>query len=214
MSIHRQLSSLTVPNSIALTFDDGPDPFWTPKILELLQVNHIIATFFLISKKAKQFPDLTRKINSQGHLIGNHSDSHSFLFSFFSSVFKKEMEQSQAIFEEILGKRPRLFRPPRGIFTPMLLHHIEKIKMEFVLWSLMPGDYWFWHSSDRMKKKVSKKIKNGDILVFHDGLNLSNNDRSNTYHFLKEQLPELKKKYQFVTLETGLGVSGYFENNP
>lgn len=152
-------TGLQTENYIALTFDDGPNPHFTPKILDVLSKYNIKATFFLIGKWAEKYPELVLKIFNEGHTIGNHTYSHD------SSDFKK----ADDIFFKILGFKPRYFRLP-GIDFKM----IKNIDPEYLKRNInvtFDVDSWDFKVNDPklIYNNVIKNVKKGSIIDFHDG---------------------------------------------
>ena len=120
---------------VALTFDDGPHPVYTEKILKILADNNAKATFFVVGKNAESYPDLVTKEFEAGHEIGNHTYSHPNMKKIGVSEAIKEIEQTQEIVHDITGTYPKLFRSPGGIFSDELVTAVEEISCKPVLWS-------------------------------------------------------------------------------
>jgi peptidoglycan-N-acetylglucosamine deacetylase len=160
----------TTAHGIHLTFDDGPHPLATPLVLEILRARHIRASFFLLGKNVEQYPDLAQQIVAEGHQIGNHTYTHSNIF-FKGRVFaKQELLQTEEIFEAVLEKRSKYFRPPYGYFHFSLLRVLQELNMTCVLWSVDSKDYrpsQQWNIQHRIVQQTS----NGSILLFHDNKN-------------------------------------------
>ncbi|MBN3522946.1 polysaccharide deacetylase family protein [Paenibacillus apiarius] len=184
---------------IALTFDDGPDPKNTPKILELLKQYDAKATFFLVGRRVEKHPQLVKHTVSEGHEIGNHSYHHKYLRRGTSpAVIKDEIIRAHRVIEEVSGIEPRLYRPPGGYYNENLVKVAQANDYRVVMWS-WHQDTKDWSSPGvhRIVNKVLDHARNGDIVLMHDF-----NDRSSqTVEALKEILPELKKRgYSFVTV--------------
>ncbi len=150
---------------IAFTFDDGPDPEYTPRLLELLKQSNQKATFFVLGWKAKKYPDLIRRIHEEGHLIGIHHYRH--WPNWFSPPWKvrRQLVECQAIIAEITGERPVLYRPPWGLFTWSDL--LQK-QFRLVLWSVMAGDWWRYGGSRKIRRRLLNRIKGGSVILLHD----------------------------------------------
>jgi peptidoglycan/xylan/chitin deacetylase (PgdA/CDA1 family) len=151
----------------SLTFDDGPTPETTPKILELLARYNIKATFFVIGKKAEQYPDLILDILTAGHTIGNHSWKHDSLLMLRSQqTLYTDIHKSQQLFATF-GVRPLLFRPPIGITNPLLKAVLQKEKLQTVTFSCRVFD-----GGNRkivnLAERILKKLNGGDIILLHD----------------------------------------------
>lgn len=153
-----------VTGKAALTFDDGPDPLWTRKVLDELRQHDIKATFFLIGKKVALYPNLVHEIINEGHEIGNHGYSHSF-FSWMN--FRRELETTDSLITEICGKKPQLFRPARGWIGTRQKEEAKALGYTTVLWSINSKD-WSGISAEEITRKVSQNLQDGDIILCHD----------------------------------------------
>jgi peptidoglycan/xylan/chitin deacetylase (PgdA/CDA1 family) len=151
---------------IALTFDDGPDPEFTPQLLDLLDQYHIKATFFVLGSKAEQHPDLIRRIHNEGHLVGIHNYSHQT--NALMSPWKVRLQLQHAVrtIENITGTTPLHYRPPWGVFNVFDLLLFNRFRV--VLWSLIVGDWVSTGSAEKIKDRLLYKYKDGDIIVLHD----------------------------------------------
>lgn len=155
------------PDSIALTFDDGPHPERTPKILDLLAQTDAKATFFLIGAQAARYPDIVRRIAHEGHAIGNHSWSHPWLPGLSSRRIEIELTRCQETLETITGQPPRLVRPPYGSRDFRFYRIADKVGLTSTLWSLDSLD-WAGAGVDLILKRLGRATA-GDILLLHDG---------------------------------------------
>jgi len=159
--------------SIALTFDDGPDPKTTPQILEILKEKNVKATFFVIGKKAEKYPELLRRIDEEGHIIANHSYSHNYLIAFFStSRLIKDLRRCNEIVFETLGKTPAFFRPPFGVTNPRYSKALKTNGLQSIGWSLRSMDTKA-RSKYKLIDTVISKLKRGDIVLLHDSLSVT-----------------------------------------
>lgn len=155
-------------SSIALTFDDGPDPETTPVVLSVLREHRVPATFFLIGQKAAQHPDLVRRIVSEGHAIGNHSDSHSRRIGFFSTRhLHDDLARCNLTLEKITGSAVRLFRPPFGVTNPRYARVLTSLDMISVGWSLRSYDT-VAADDNVLLRRLKKKLRGGQIVLLHD----------------------------------------------
>jgi peptidoglycan-N-acetylglucosamine deacetylase len=154
-------------NRIVLSFDDGPDPQTTPRLLDLLSTFNVKATFFVIGQKAHQHPDLIKKIVTQGHLIGNHSYSHdSFLMLRRARILKAEIVKCQNELQS-LGIKSLTFRPPVGITNPKLGKILTERGMICLGFSCRAADFGNRRVAG-LAKKILKKLRKGDIVMLHD----------------------------------------------
>ena len=129
------------PGELALTFDDGPNPVWTPQFLEILAGYEVRATFFLLGNRAQVEPELVRRIAAGGHLIGNHSWSHSNLALTGRARIREELYSTNAQLEQITGAAVRSFRPPFGARRPAALAIARELGLVPVLWNAMTSDW-------------------------------------------------------------------------
>jgi len=194
---------------IALTFDDGPNEPYTSQVLEILREDGIHATFFLIGKNVQVSPETAKKIAEDGHVIGNHSYSHSlFLAAEPSNYQKRQIDQDERIIEQATGSHCTLFRPPRGIHSPWLLGAAAKRGLVSVGWSEDAKD-WTNVSSAKIAAEIIRKARPGNIILLHDGLNLKHGvDRSKIVDALPNIIASLKARgYRFVTVPELLAAS-------
>ncbi len=153
---------------IALTFDDGPDPNFTPQILEILEQHNLIGTFFIIGKKAESYPEILKEIHQKGHIIGNHSFSHSPYLPFFStSKLKADIQHCTDIIKTLTGREIQLFRPPFGVTNPRYGKALKQLELQSIGWNIRSFDTIF-KNPKQLFKRVSQKIEKGNILLFHD----------------------------------------------
>ncbi len=153
--------------AIALTFDDGPDTY-TEDILSILKSYDVQAAFFCVGSKALKKPQTLKKIHREGHLIGNHSYSHSFGFDFSSSkTMAIEIETTNLIIEKLTSARTHFFRPPYGVTNPPLSRAVKKTNMMSIGWTVRSGDT-FIKSRSKILKRLKRGLKPGAIFLFHD----------------------------------------------
>lgn len=149
---------------VALTFDDGPSPDYTEKLLDGLKKRNVKATFFLLGKQAESYPEIVKRIHDEGHIIGNHSYSHVNLATLSLTDAKNEISKTNEIIFKITGEYPEYLRPPFGN-TPKDSKCTED--MVVVLWNVDPLD-WCSGSSSKIVEKVVKNVKENDIILLHD----------------------------------------------
>lgn len=157
---------------VALTFDDGPNPDYTPQVLDILKEHKIKATFFVIGNEAQRYPWIVERIIKEGHEIGNHSYSHRPFKSFNFKKINEEIKATQKIIKNITGKMPSLFRLPKGEwgFTSLLYVWICLLakKMTLVFWSLDLRDYSIFNQSEIIERILKHNSGAGDIFLLHD----------------------------------------------
>jgi peptidoglycan/xylan/chitin deacetylase (PgdA/CDA1 family) len=197
------------PRKLAITFDDGPNPTMTPKVLDILDRHKARATFFVIGHYARQHPDLLRETAARGHAIGNHTDSHPNLFWNSASQTRDELRRCHDAIADALNAPPKFFRPPFGWRNPWLAAAARNLHLQVVTWTLLPGD-WRAPSADWLVRRldpISARAKSssptgGDILCLHDGGHRAQNtDRTHTLAALDDCLPRWRDLgLEFVTM--------------
>jgi peptidoglycan/xylan/chitin deacetylase (PgdA/CDA1 family) len=155
-------------NEIALTFDDGPDPDVTPRVLDILDAYRAKASFFVIGDKAAAQPGLIRDIAKRGHSIENHSCGHSNVFGFFAwTALRDDIRAAQEIIAGITGEPPVFFRSPMGIRNPMLEPVIARLGLHYITWTRRGFDT-VSDDPEIVLERLSRKLAAGDILLLHD----------------------------------------------
>ncbi|MCL6478711.1 MAG: polysaccharide deacetylase family protein [Peptococcaceae bacterium] len=162
------ISRLPVKAGVTITFDDGPDPRYTPRVLDILRAAGVKACFFVVGEKARRHPEIIKKIFSDGHEIGIHGSRHSIPWLLGPVGTFREIKESARVIKEITGSRPAAFRPPWGLFNLFSYLSSLALKQKVVLWSFMSWDWTGSITPESIKRRVQKKITNGSILVFHD----------------------------------------------
>ncbi len=194
----------TDKKKVALTFDDGPSLEWTPKVLDELNKAKIKATFFLVGHHVQKYPDIARRIVEEGHTIGNHGYAHTVLFYYTPAEIEEEIKYSEQVVRDITGYTTKLFRPPKAWLRNSIKQKIKSMGYEIILWSLNSKD-WVSFNHKLIVKYISRKIKNGDILLFHDSGNVFSREggvRTQTVKSITLLARTLKKKgYEFVSVE-------------
>lgn len=194
---------------IALTFDDGPNEPYTSQILDILDLYGIKATFFIIGKNVEYYPQVAQNIVARGHVVGNHSWSHREL-DVVVDLKEIEIERAQATIENIVGVKPRLYRPPFGRKTPWELEKVHKLGMITVTWSVSARDP-AQPPANTIAQRIVRNTKPGAIILLHDGKGtIHGASRSKTVAALPEILETLQAQgYSFVTVPELLKVSPY-----
>ena len=155
--------------NICLTFDDGPDPIMTPKILEILNKHGIKGTFFLIGENVLSNQELVKQISNEGHSIGNHTYYHKATFSMFcENKMTQEIKKTNQLLEQITSKKIIFFRPPFGITNPNINIALKKLNLKSIGWGIRSLDT-VTNDSIKLYNKVKKGIDKGEsIILFHD----------------------------------------------
>lgn len=188
------LSKGKAVKEIAFTFDDGPDPCYTPELLDLLKEHGVKATFFVLGKKAEKYPELIQRMYREGHQIGIHNYIHTP--NWISSPWanrREQVDRTADIVERITGERPIFYRPPWGLLNLGDLFLMRK-SYQIVLWSVMVGD---WKASVSVEQLLLQRIKPGSIVVLHDSGDTFGADEEAPRHMitgLKEVLKEIRMK--------------------
>lgn len=172
--------------SIYLTFDDGPNLYCTPLVLDLLKKYNVKATFFLIGNKIDKNISIFNRINDEGHGIGNHSPDHkSQNYLKGKKSLKAWIEQSETIISNLLGRPSVGFRPPVGIRTPELRLIMKEMNSQPIMWQHRFYDGVFNFKNTTWKRKLNK-IQNGDIILLHDRHDKNSGFITSLEHFIKQ----------------------------
>ncbi len=187
---------------VAITFDDGPHNVNTLKILNVLKQKNAVAVFFVTGKNAVENPEILKSISEAGHIIGNHSYSHSGMFDLFSSSkMKEEISLTNSEIERITGKSPLLFRPPFGVTNPMLKKAFSAVQMYSIGWSLRSLDTVL--EKEKLILKLKSNTRTGDIVLFHD----TTNDIEEILEIYIQWL--LDNGFKIIDLSTLLNIEAY-----
>lgn len=180
---------------IALTFDDGPWPNTTAKVLDILKKNRIKSTFFVVGQNVKNYPDLTKQIVADGHIIANHTWHH-WYHQMNAQAAAYEVANTGDIIYQTTGVRTSLFRPPGGIMNNGVAAYAKNNKYAVIMWSADSMDY-SRPAVPRLMNNIFREAKPGGIVLMHDG----GGDRSNTVKALPEIISRFRKQgYEFVTV--------------
>jgi len=193
--------------TVALTFDDGPWSPSTAQILDVLSEYGIKATFFVIGDNLKRFPELARRIHAEGHEMGNHSQTHPWMFKMLFSRIKEDIVLCQDEIERVTGGRPRFFRQPIGMNNPSVMKVIDSLGMVMVGWQARAYDGVRSSKADVVRRILSG-VRPGGIILLHDGCDGKVKcDRVPTVEALKEIIPALKAQgYEFRTVSGILNI--------
>jgi len=190
-------------NQIALSFDDGPHPEFTPKVLQLLRKYDAKATFFCIGHLGEKHKKLVQEIVDNGHTIGNHTYSHSKSFGFFS--IKKivgELQKTNETIYTIIGKQMQLYRPAFGVTNPNIKKAITKTHLKPIGWNVRSLDTTY-RSQKQILNRITRKLTKGDIVLLHD-------TSEKTIAVLEQLLLFLQEKnLETVTLDQLLEIEAY-----
>ncbi|MFF2909073.1 polysaccharide deacetylase family protein [Paenibacillus sp. NPDC057934] len=156
----------TGSHEFALTFDDGPDPRFTPKVLELLRRYDAKATFFVVGSHAERYPDLIRSIHAEGHLIGIHNYVHKTNWLMRPATVRKQIQRTDEIIYSITGEHSTYYRPPWGIVN--LFDFSKRRRVQIVLWSAMFGDWREKQGAEKLTEKMLSRLNPGEVMLLHD----------------------------------------------
>ncbi len=154
--------------TIYLTFDDGPDPRYTPALLDLLKAHGVLASFFLIGREAERYPELVERMVGEGHRICNHSYSHPVFNALTLPEKLVEIDRTDQFLASFDGIRYHRFRPPRGVFSLALTLKFAIARRNLAYWSYDSLDYQLRPAADLVERLRRKPPHAGDILLMHD----------------------------------------------
>jgi len=195
-----------VPSSekvVALTFDDGPSPKWTPEILDVLKAEQVKATFFMLGEHVEQYPEVARRVAAEGHEIGNHTYDHHTLIYYKTPELEKELRDAEAAIYKATGVTTKYFRPPKAWLTESEKKDIKRMGYEIILWSLNSKD-WVTFDDRFIVKFILHYVQPGDILLFHDSGGVfkpEGGNRKETVKAVSRLIGKLRERgYRFVTI--------------
>ncbi len=188
---------------ISLTFDDGPNPEFTPKVLKLLDQFNAKATFFCIGRQIEKHPEILKEIVANGHTIGNHTYSHSKTFGFYGTdKVIQELQKTNQLVVEKTGLQMNLYRPVFGVTNPNIEKAVKKMKLSSIGWNVRSLDTTP-RTSEMVLKRITSKVSKGDIVLLHD-------TSEKTIQVLERLLLFLKEKnLQSVTVDQLLQQDAY-----
>lgn len=153
---------------VALTFDDGPNPETTPKLLKILADRNVKATFFMLGERANAAPEIVKNVAAGGHEVANHSWSHPQLTKISQAAADKQVEDTSNPLEQITGAKPIYLRPPYGAMNPALQAHLnQKYDLSLIFWSVDPLD-WKNRDAQAVYDQIMRQVHPGAIILAHD----------------------------------------------
>ena len=186
---------------IALTFDDGPHPRYTPKILKILDEYKIKATFFVIGQNIENYPETAKLLAGSGCEIGNHTFSHKNIRKLEPKDIALEMKKCRDVLRDVCGVSTHLIRPPEGAYNTALEELCDDGDYSIILWNIDTRD-WAHTPVEDIVKNIYDNVKGGDIILMHDYIS----GYSPTCEVLSIIIPELiEKGYEFVTVSELIG---------
>ncbi|WP_353149039.1 polysaccharide deacetylase family protein [Flavobacterium sp.] len=178
-------------NTIYLTFDDGPTPEITEKVLEILDKNQIKATFFCIGDNVRKHPEIVQKIISKQHSVGNHTYSHLKGWNTPTKTYISNTEACRMkLNSQFTIQNSQIFRPPYGKISPWQSYKLRKLGYKIIMWDVVSKDYDASISAEMCYENVIKNVSSGSIIVFHDSLKA----KENMFNSLEKTIETLKNK--------------------
>ncbi|MGG1658320.1 polysaccharide deacetylase family protein [Brevibacillus sp. NRS-1366] len=196
------------PKEVALTFDDGPDLLWTPRVLDVLAHYQIKATFMCVGQMVKYNPNMLVRMVEEGHIIGNHSWDHPYFTKIPLSAVQEQVERTTKQIEAVVGLKPRLVRPPYGAVNEDVIRTLGAAGYEIVLWDV---DSWDWRglSGPQVARNILGHVSPGSVVLQHcagsSGETLKGSVEALPY--VIEVLSE--KKYTFSTISEMFHLPAY-----
>jgi peptidoglycan-N-acetylglucosamine deacetylase len=188
-----------VSGHVYLTFDDGPDPNWTPQVLDMLAQARMHASFFVIGERARQEPALIRAIAAAGHAIGNHTFSHRHPWLMRSRAARAQVRDGAKALSDVVGREPLLYRPPHGRARPCMTDEARLQGERMVMWDRSAIDWGWLGTAPRIAARLAR-VREGEIVLMHDGRNVHNRP-DQLLQVLPEFLRELARRgWQSVRL--------------
>jgi peptidoglycan-N-acetylglucosamine deacetylase len=183
---------------VALTFDDGPHPVFTPEILDILDRYHVKATFFMVGKYMDKYPDVAKEVIRRGHAIGNHTYTHPHNIELDTQAqMIRELDQCEQVIEKLTGHRTHLFRPPRGLVDGSVFTIAAEEGYTTILWTVC-ADHHDAPAPELMARRVLDNNRPGGIILVHDGeTGIRWKDVAATQLIIEELR---KRGYRFVTV--------------
>ncbi len=186
---------------VALTFDDGPDPYYTPTILDILKDKNAPATFFMMGKNIAKYPEQVKRMVKEGHAIGNHSYNHPDFTKQWTAKVVDEIQSTQHELLKVVGKKPDIIRPPYGALTKADTRLLNQLGLRNIFWSVDTLD-WKGKTSDEIMEIVRRQIFPGGIILQHN-FEAKKGELNGSIEALPKIIDELREQgYTFVTIQT------------
>lgn len=201
------------PNServVALTFDDGPNEPWTSRLLDVLGEREVPATFFQVGRCAERHPEVTRRVLTEGHVLGNHSLSHSLTRSARWPRQQEEVLGGRAVLQQVAGVSPLLYRPPWLCHWPWVLRGVAGTGSSVVSGTFAHPLEIFQPDAHRLTAGAARRVQPGTMLILHDGREARGGPRGQTVASVGPLVDRLRTRgYRFTTVDRLLGVAPY-----
>ncbi len=196
---------------VALTFDDGPDPAFTPQVLDMLKGKGVKAAFFCVGERVRAHPELARRIHDEGHVLGNHSDSHAMWINFgLHGRLQSEIAAANDAIRQAAGVRPQLYRAPHGFKNPALGDVLRSEGMVAIGWQVRGFDAVVSDAA-RIAQRIVDQAKPGGVILLHDGAGLQGSEhRQATLEALPVVIDGLRARgMEIVRVDELLAVAAY-----
>jgi peptidoglycan-N-acetylglucosamine deacetylase len=196
---------------VALTFDDGPDPEYTARVLEILARSNVPAAFFVVGHRAEEHPELLTAIHQGGHILGNHSFSHEWSINFrWRKRLVDEIRRTNKVISRTIGVRPHFYRAPHGFKSPALGDALTETDMVAIGWQVRGFDAVNGDAA-RIAQRIVERVRDGGVILLHDGACLQGTaDRSATLEALPVIIDGLRARgFTLVRLDELLGMDAY-----
>lgn len=154
---------------VALTFDDGPNPPYTDRILDVLRAERVHATFFVVGRAAAAYPATVARIAREGHALGNHTWDHPHMIVESRATMRAELLRTDAVVARITGRHMNLMRPPFGARDFAVIGEAQKLGYRVVMWSVPLPQDWEQPGDATISRRVVERVEDGSIVVLHDG---------------------------------------------
>jgi peptidoglycan/xylan/chitin deacetylase (PgdA/CDA1 family) len=197
--------------AVALTFDDGPDPEFTPRVLDILRSKGVPATFFVVGSRVRTRPDILAQIDAAGHLVGNHTDTHGAGFHFHLwAAIRKELAACNLAVRSTIGKEPAFFRSPQGFKNPALGDVVREMGFSAIGWQVRGFDS-VEPDADKIVRRIVSRVRPGGIVQMHDGSSaFGPKGRKATLDALPRVIDAIRAAgLTFVPLDSLLGRAAY-----
>ena len=197
---------------VALTYDDGPNPPFTNQIVDYLHREHVVATFFVVGKAVDKYPQIVRQEVRYGNALGNHTWDHAHLVLERRAHIVAELNDAEAAIYRAARVKPNIFRPPFGARNFTVISVAHQLGYQVIMWSVpLPRD-WTQPPPAVIANRVLRNVRDGGIIVLHDGNRGLHADRHNTVEATKLIVSALKAQgYRFLTVPELIGL-GYAHN--
>ncbi len=192
----------TVERVVALTFDDGPNEPYTSLLADILAAEHVRATFFQVGRCIERHPEVTSRLATAGHLIGNHSYSHQFHRCWSDATVRREIDRTQGLLTNILGAPPVYYRPPWLLRTPSLFRALDERGLRPISGEFCHALEPIQPSAAAIARRALAKARPGAVLIFHDGFDGRGGNRAHTVEAAGIVIQQLKRRgYRFATID-------------